>query len=351
MYKKDRNWKKIVDQDVNSPRYIGDIKVKEVIVRNTLYDEDSYSSELITDIKMLKNKGSKKQWIEVVGLHEADKIMSICNLFDIHPLTVEDILNTAQNSKQEEYKNYLFINLKELTIGNDTNKLETSQLSVIYMENLIITFKESETETLSDICKKLESKAPISSLGMDALLYEILDDLVDNYFLVLDEISEDIDNTEDALLIDPQPDLLHEIYRLKRILIYMRKVLWPTRNILNKLSKEDYYDISNKTTYYFRDIYDHTIQMIDIVETYRDICSGMLDTYLSSISNKTNDIMKVLTIFSTISVPLTFLTGVYGMNFINQPELHFKYGYHIFWIAAVGITFSMLYYFRKKKWI
>lgn len=357
MFKKVSKWKETINRNIDDPIYIGDRKVENVLIRNTLYNREEFSRSEIKNVDILKDNKGMNQWIEVIGLHDADLVQDICEIFKIHPLTVEDILNMSQNPKLEEYDDYIFINAKNILDveeedrEDEDDEFETEQVAFVLMKDRIITFKESDTLIFEDLARKLESKSPMRGAHIDSLLYGLLDALVDDYFFILDDLSERIDNVEDELLIDPKKDLLHEIYDLKRTLIYMRKILWPMRNILNKLSVDDYYNISHKTTYYFRDIYDHIIQMIDIVETYRDICSGMLDTYLSSIGNKTNDIMKVLTIFSTISVPLTFLTGVYGMNFAFQPELKFRYGYLIFWILSIGITLWMLKYFRDRDWI
>ncbi len=351
MFKKVSNWKKTVNRSVDNPIYIGDKKVDDVVTRVSIYNKDTYCVKELEDLRDLEDNQGKNQWIEIIGLHDVDLVTRVCDMFNIHPLTREDILNMSQNPKLEEYDDYLFINTKNILDPSGSDELETEQISFILMEDRLISFKEGESSVFDNVSRRLEAKSPIRAYGVDTLLYSLLDALVDNYFLILDDLSEKIDDVEDELLIDPEKELLHRIYDLKRTLIYMRKILWPMRNILNKLSKDDYYNISHKTVYYFRDIYDHIIQMIDIVETYRDICSGMLDTYLSSIGNKTNDIMKVLTIFSTISVPLSFLTGVYGMNFINQPELKFKYGYLVFWLLAVGITLAMLKYFRDRDWI
>ncbi len=184
----------------------------------------------------------------------------------------------------------------------------------------------------------------------DDLLYSLLDAIVDGYFLLLEEIGEIIDTLEDELLIEPSDEILQKIYVLKRDLIYIRNNLWPMRNVSSNLSKDQYDLIDGKTIYYMRDISDNVIQIIDLVEIYREICSGMLDTYLSSIGNKTNEVMKVLTIFSTIFIPLSFVAGVYGMNFDYMPELRWKYSYHTFWIFSLGITGFMLRYFKKKNW-
>jgi len=179
----------------------------------------------------------------------------------------------------------------------------------------------------------------------------LIDTIVDNYFSVIEAIGENLDEVEDKVLLNPQKDLLEDIYKLKKELIYVRRVLWPMRNVISSVAIKEYELIDGKTIYYFKDIDDHIVQMIDIVETYRDISTGILDTYLSSISNKTNDIMKVLTIYSTIFIPLTFIAGVYGMNFKYLPELNWKYGYISFWVISAIITGFLIRFFKKKEWL
>ncbi|HHX59842.1 MAG TPA: magnesium/cobalt transporter CorA [Epulopiscium sp.] len=201
------------------------------------------------------------------------------------------------------------------------------------------------------IIERLKEGANIRKNGADDLLHALIDTIVDNYFSVIEAIGENLDEVEDKVLLNPQKDLLEDIYKLKKELIYVRRVLWPMRNVISSVAIKEYELIDGKTIYYFKDIDDHIVQMIDIVETYRDISTGILDTYLSSISNKTNDIMKVLTIYSTIFIPLTFIAGVYGMNFKYLPELNWKYGYISFWVISAIITGFLIRFFKKKEWL
>ena len=233
----------------------------------------------------------------------------------------------------------------------EDGELEVEQFSFILFKDLVISFQQWDSKIFDSILSRLSEGSNIRKNGADDLLYALTDTIVDNYFLVVEKIGENIDEVEDIVLLNPKREVLQEIYKLKRDLIYIRKTLWPMRNAISSISKNDYDLVDEKTLYYFRDVYDHIIQMIDIIETYRDICSGMLDTYLSSISNKTNDIMKVLTIFSTIFIPLTFIAGVYGMNFRYLPELNWKYGYASFWIISAVITGFLLRFFKKKNWL
>ncbi len=348
MYEKAKKWSESVDRSIYDPIYIGEQHLNVREIRMISYDSDNFFIETYKNLSDVEKK-SDINWLQITGLHDVSLIKDIGQRYKIHPLTIEDILNMSQSPKIEEYEDYVFIVTKNLIIKDE--KIQVEQVSFIIKDDIIISFKEMDTELFKPVIEKLKLKSPLRSLGQDMLFYNLLDSLVDDYFYVIDKISEEIDLLEDEVLLNPDKEVLQRIYILKRRLIYLRKVFWPTRNILNKLSRNDYYDLSSKVVYYFRDIYDHLIQMIDIVETYREICSGLLDTYLSSIGNRNNDIMKILTIFSTISVPLTFLTGVYGMNFKYQPELSWRYAYPFFWFMSIAITIFMLKYFRDKDWI
>lgn len=295
-------------------------------------------------------KDNSVKWLEITSLDNIELINQICKKFNIHPLVLEDILSEDHMPKLEDYEEYLFLIVEGLNLREDS-ELEVEQFSFILFKDLVISFQQRDSNPFETVLARMSEGSNIRKNGADDLLYALTDTIVDNYFSVIEKIGEKIDEVEDEVLLNPQREILNEIYKLKRNLIYIRKTLWPMRNVISNLSKNEFDLIDERTLYYFRDIYDHIIQMIEIIETYRDICSGMLDTYLSSISNKTNDIMKVLTIFSTIFIPLTFIAGVYGMNFRYLPELNWKYGYASFWIISIVLTGFMLRYFRKKNWL
>lgn len=295
-------------------------------------------------------KDNSVKWLEITSLDNIELINQICKKFNIHPLVLEDILSEDHMPKLEDYEEYLFLIVEGLNLREDS-ELEVEQFSFILFKDLVISFQQRDSNPFETVLARMSEGSNIRKNGADDLLYALTDTIVDNYFSVIEKIGEKIDEVEDEVLLNPQREILNEIYKLKRNLIYIRKTLWPMRNVISNLSKNEFDLIDERTLYYFRDIYDHIIQMIEIIETYRDICSGMLDTYLSSISNKTNDIMKVLTIFSTIFIPLTFIAGVYGMNFRYLPELNWKYGYASFWIISAVITGFMLRYFRRKNWL
>lgn len=316
----------------------------------TNYNNDRFER---TEVKNLSDliipQDNSVKWLEVNLLEDTELVMKVGQKFNIHPLVIEDILNGDHMPKLEDYEEYLLLIVEGMELQDD-GTLKQEQFSFILFKDLVISFKPSGAKTFEPILSRMTEGSNIRKNGADDLLYALTDTIVDNYFLVVEKIGENIDDVEEKVLSNPQREVLQEIYKLKRSLIYIRKTLWPMRNAIGSLYKNQFELIDERTLYYFRDIYDHIIQMIDIVETYRDICSGMLDTYLSSISNKTNDIMKVLTIFSTIFIPLTFLAGVYGMNFRNLPELNWEFGYFIFWGISAVITGLMLRFFKNKNW-
>lgn len=289
-------------------------------------------------------------WINIKSLSDENLINGLISKFDISPLVIEEVVNTNQIPKTIDYGDYVFMIVEDVEYDGEF-RLQTKQLSIVLFKNLIITIQEKESAFFNEISAKIKDRISVRNNGADNLLYIIIDYVVDNYFDVLEEIGEKIDNVEDQLLYNPERKILEETYRLKRDLVNIRKALWLMRNAIGSMVQNEFELIGSRALNYFRDEYNHIVQLIDLTETYRDICSGMLEIYLSSISNKTNDIMKVLTIFSTIFIPLTFLVGIYGMNFINMPEVKWEYGYISFWIVSLIITGLMIRFFRRKKWL
>jgi len=272
--------------------------------------------------------------------------------YDLHPLVVEDILNTHQRPKIELYDDYIFVSLKMLSGVNDSYMVESEQISLILGKNFVFSFQEKEGDILDSLRVRIrEGKGRIRKMGPDYLLYAILDIIIDHYFLVLEKIGDKVEAFEEELMKEPKSDTLHEIYTLKREILFLRKSVWPLREAVSTLEKCESDLINEKTSPYLRDLYDHIIQVIDAVETTRDLLSGMLDLYLSSVSNKMNEVMKVLTIIATVFIPLTFIAGVYGMNFDFMPELKWKYAYFAVWFVMVMIGLGMLKYFRNRKWL
>jgi len=333
--------------------YTGD-KVKEKTkIKITDYTVDQYSFKEFKDIQENLTEIEKPliRWIDIYGLAEVKIIEGIGHQFDLHPLVLEDILNPNQRPKLEDYGNYIFSVLKKLRWNHEEEEFEYEQISLIFGENYLISFQERDTDLFSPIYERIQvPKGRVRLMGTDYLFYVLIDIIIDNYFVVLEKVGEDIENIEDILIKSPEPETLQLIYRLKRSSIELRKSIWPIREVINKLQREQSKLIKDELQIYLRDIYDHIFRISDLLENYRDIIFGMLDMYLSSVSNRMNDIMKVLTIISTIFIPLSFLAGFYGMNFI----IYSNYQYDLLIILIIVMTIiavSMLLLFKKKKWI
>lgn len=320
------------------------------------YNKDNIQIKEINNIKELfpLNDTFTVTWIDIDGIHNIELINEIGNNFKIHPLVLEDISHTIQRPKIEDFENYLYIVLRMFHNQEIDYQLNiiSEQVSLILGKNYVISFRETPIDIFENVKLRIKSsKGRIREMGADYLMYELIDSIVDNYFNILEELGEHIESLEDQLLENPKHELLHELHIIKSEVIYFRKSVWPIREVSNNLLRDEYPFISKVTRIYIKDVYDHTIQIIDSIETYRDLLAGLMDIYLSSISNKMNEIMKVLTIISTVFIPLTFLAGVYGMNFHYMPELYWKWSYPILWLFMTAIAFFMLLYFRKKKWI
>lgn len=291
-------------------------------------------------------------WVNVDGLHEVDLIQGIGECFDLHPLVLEDIVQTGQRPKVEDYGDYLFVVLKMLSYEDGEEGLRSDQMSLVLGKHYLLTFQEAQGDVLEPVRKRLRGgQKRIREWGPDYLAYALMDAVVDLYFVVLERIGEEVEVLGDRLITDPGPETLQSIHRLKRDLLALRKSVWPLREVLAVLERGESPLIKPKTRLYFRDVYDHTIQVIDTVETLRDMVAGMLDVYLSSISNRLNEIMKVVAIIATVFMPMTLIAGIYGMNFHYMPELKWRWGYFgaLGLIAAVGLV--TLWFFKKRRWL
>ncbi|MCZ2808769.1 MAG: magnesium/cobalt transporter CorA [Candidatus Bathyarchaeota archaeon] len=334
--------------------YVGKEKIAKVKVTCIDYDEEHFQEkevETIEECFPFKDKPTAT-WINLDGIHQLDNIEKIGKHFKIHPLVLEDIMNTGQRPKMEDFGNYLFMALKMLRYDEDENETKTEQVSLILSSNYVISFQESEGDVFDPIRDRIRSdRGRIRKMGVDYLAYSLIDAIVDNYFMVLEKIGEKIEDIEDELVKNPTPEVLHTIHRLKRELIFLRKSVWPLREVISRLERWESPLIDKSIDIYLRDVYDHTIQVIDALETFRDMLSGMLDIYLSSVSNRMNEVMKVLTIIATIFIPLTLVAGIYGMNFKYMPELDWFWGYPMVYMIMLAIGVVMLIYFRRKKWL
>jgi len=334
--------------------HIGEKRSERVKISIIDYDEINFQekeAKTIEECFPLKDKPAIT-WINIDGLHLVDIIEKIGKNFDFHPLLLEDILNTEQRPKIEDFETYIYIVLKMLYYEDKANEINYEQVSIIFGQNFVISFQEKEGDVFNPIRERIRTnKGRIRKMGADYLAYSLIDAIVDSYFNIIEKLGENIEDIEDTMIANPTPETLRAIHKLRRKMISLRKSVWPLREVVSAFERSDSSLIEESTRIYLKDVYDHTIQVIDTVETFRDMLSGMLDIYLSSISNKMNEIMKVLTIIATIFIPLTFIVGVYGMNFEYMPELKWRWSYPFIWFVMLMVGFSMLIYFRKKKWI
>lgn len=291
-------------------------------------------------------------WINVDGIHQPEIVKQLGDYFGMHPLVLEDILNTDQRPKMEDFGNYIYIVLKMLSYDEKSNEIVAEQVSLVLGPNFVISFQEKKGDVFDPIRDRIRSdKGRVRKMGADYLAYALTDAIVDNYFTILEKLGEKIEFMEEELVANPTPKTLQTIHNLKRDTISLRKSVWPLREVVSALERGESSLIEKSTGIYLRDVYDHTIQVIDTIETSRDMVSGMLDIYLSSVSNKMNEVMKVLTIIATVFIPLTFIAGIYGMNFANMPELGWSWGYPLILLVMVAVGILMFFYFRRKKWL
>jgi magnesium transporter len=291
-------------------------------------------------------------WINVDGVHDVDLIQKMGDRFSIHPLTIEDIVNTGQRSKSEEFEAYVYFVLKMLHYDTGKEEIRSEQVSLILGPHYLISLQELEGDVFAPVRERIrKGKGRIRKRGCDYLAYALIDAVVDHYFLILEKIGEKIETLEEELLDDPGPETMQTIHEMKRELIYMRKQVWPMRELVNRIVKEEFGLVQESSTMFFNDVYDHAIQVIDTIDSYRDVLSGMLDLYLSTVSSRMNEVMKVLTIIATIFIPITFVAGIYGMNFKFMPELEWRWGYAMVWVIIAVVVVVMLGFFRRKKWI
>jgi magnesium transporter len=292
-------------------------------------------------------------WINVEGVHDTGILQKLGDCYGFHPLVLEDILNTDQRPKMEDYTGYLFIVLKRLSSDGSADGIASEQISFILGPSYVLSFQEGMAGDAFGATRERIRKngTKLRKMGADYLVYTLMDAVVDNYFSVLEAMGEKVEVLEEKLLSVPTAETLREIQYMKRELIFLRKSVWPLREVVGSMTRGDSPLIGDATRIYLRDVYDHTIHVIDTIETFRDMISGMIDIYLSSVSNRMNSVMKVLTVIATIFMPLTFIAGVYGMNFRYMPELGWHYAYLCFWLGNIVVAGAMLVFFRKKKWL
>ena len=334
--------------------HIGEKRAETPKITVMDYDEAHFQEKEIRTIEecLLFKDIPTVTWFNIDGLHQVEILEKLGECYGFHPLVLEDILNTDQRPKMEDYGDYLYIVLRMLNYNDKRSEIDTEQISLILGPNFIFSFQEREGDVFDPVRERIRNgKGRIRKMGADYLAYTLLDSIVDNYFIIMEKLGEKIEYLEEKLVTHPIPETLQTIHQLKREMIFFRKAVWPLREVISGLERGELAMIKEPTRVYVRDVYDHTIQVIDTIETFRDMVSGMLDIYLSSVSNRLNAVMKVLTIIATIFMPLTFLAGIYGMNFKYMPELEWRWGYPMVWLIVVGISVFMLIYFKKKRWL
>jgi magnesium transporter len=318
------------------------------------YDQDHFEQmESADESLVMKEKASPRvTWFKVKGLGHMEAISRLGEIFNLHPLVMEDVANTYQRPKVEEYDDYVFMVMHAMRFDRENSRLESEQVSLVLGNHWVISFQEGRHELFSSVLERIQrGRGRIRKLGVDYLTYVLMDAMVDQYFVALEAMGEEVEALEEELLQKPSETTMHHLHRLKRQCLAFRKVVWPLREVVSWLSRDETGLVRSEVQPFLRDLYDHTIQVIDQVETLRDLLSGLMDLYLSAVSNRMNEVMKVLTIMATMFIPLTFLAGLYGMNFKAMPELEWKWGYPLVLVVMLVSVVGMLYFFRRKKWI
>jgi magnesium transporter len=334
--------------------YTGEQKEEKVRVTLIEYDTADYRETQMPDIRSCLPADDSRAvtWINIDGIHDTRFVSEAGSLFGIHPLVQEDILNVDQRPKADDMDDYLFIVLKMVYMQEETGKVQTEQVSIVVGDRFVISFQERRGDVFDPIRDRIRKKrGRIRGMGADYLAYALIDAVVDNYFVVLEQFGANLEQIEQELLEEPGPRTSAFIHVTKRELIFLRKAVWPLRELLAMIDRREPGVMDRTTLLYMRDVYDHSVQIIDTIETYRDMVTGLLDSYLSSMSNRMNQIMKVLTVIATIFIPLTFIAGIYGMNFRYMPELEWKWGYPAVLGFMACVAGFMLIIFRRKKWL
>lgn len=349
-----RKGSKKAGQVPGTPVYVGEEREAAVTVSRFDYDEADVRRDVLDSVEEVASSlaTTRNSWINVDGVHDVEKIQRIGACFKLHPLVIEDIVHTGQRPKVEDYDSLLFIVLRMLRWNGDSEEIDDEQVSIALGPSWVLSFQERQGDVFDPVRERiLSNRGRVRKLGSDYLAYALIDAVVDHYFTILEALGERIEALGEDMTENPKREDLASIRHLKRELLFMRKSVWPLREVLGSIQRDESELFGESTRPYLRDVYDHTIQIIDTVETFRDMVSGLMDLYLSSISNRMNEVMKVLTIIATIFIPLSFMAGLYGMNFVYMPELQWRYGYFALLGAMFAVGGGMLLYFRRRKWL
>ena len=334
--------------------FLGDIKVDEPTIKIIDYDSDTLSEKDIRDLKDISDcrETSTVSWININGLHNLELIRDIGTIFNLHSLTLEDILNTGQRPKMEDYDNYLYLTLKMMKYDKEKKIVQSEQLGIILGESYLLTFQERPGDVFDSVRDRIrKKKGRIRKTGIDYLSYSLLDTIVDNYIYIIERLGEEIEEIEEVIMDNPSREVLSRINSYKRELNFLRKSIRPAREFILQLNRLENDLIQDYTRPFLKDLLDLSTQAVEIIETYREMLSDQLDIYNTIVNNRLNEIMKILTIFSAVFIPLTFIAGIYGTNFKYLPELEYRYAYYIFWGVLVAVGLVMLRFFKKKNWL
>lgn len=352
--KRTQNYKKHIGKAPGTLVYTGSKTDKQLLIESFDYTKETLTETILTSIEDAKpyRDTDSVTWINIDGLNAIDEIENIGKHYELHPLVLEDIVNTTQRPKIDEYDDYVFIVLKMLYYDNDENII-IEQVSFILGKNYVLSFQESEGDVFNNLRERLRhANGRIRSLKSDYLLYALIDAVVDNYFSIIETLGNKIEDLETDLFAGNSRENINiEVQQLKREILKVRRAIFPLREIINRVEKGEHTLIQERTINYYRDIYDHLIQVSENIDIYREMIWSLMDMYMTTISNKMNEVMKVLTIMSSIFIPLTFLAGIYGMNFEYIPELQNRYGYFILLGVMLLIFILLLFYFKRKKWL
>ena len=334
--------------------YVGNKAKKDLFIDVFDYNKDYLDEKQLKNIEEAFTYENKETitWINVNGLNHVNEIEKLGKDFELHPLIIEDIANTKQRPKLDEHEEYVFVVLKMLYFDQEQN-LKFENISFVQGSNYLLSFQESDGDVFDSVRERLRnSKGRVRSQGADYLLYALMDAIVDNYFNLMEVMGEKIEELEENLFEEKSNnDLIQEIHNLKREILRIRRAVYPLRDVVNRMDKVEASLVTEKTQLYLRDLYDHVIQVSESIDIQRELIWSLMDMYMTTISNRMNEVMKVLTIMATIFIPLTFIAGVYGMNFENIPELKFQYGYFVLWGIMVVVFLGMLYYFKRREWL
>jgi len=334
--------------------FVGQQRVDKVTISLLDYDEERLQEQVVENLDTLRSFVGRKSvtWINVCGVHDTAIIARIGELLDLHPLILEDIASTTQRPKIEEHDDYIFMILKMLYWSEEKHCVSAEQVSIVLGKDYVLTFQEVEGDVFELIRKRIrDTKGRIRRMGGDYLAYSLVDAIVDNYFVVMEHLGDGIDQLQEVAMAHTGPAIVQQIQRYKGEMLFLRKNVWPMREVVSSMEKLESKLLHRSLRPYLRDVYEHSIQVIDTMDALRDMVAGAQELHMTTVSNRMNDVMKTLTVIATIFIPLTFIAGIYGMNFDTMPELHWKWGYPAVWGVMVLTTLAMLAFFKRRTWL